>query len=315
MPEVSIIVPVYNIEAYIADCLDSLLAQSFKDFEALLIDDGSTDSSGRICDEYAAKDGRFIVYHKTNGGLGSARNYGLERAQGEWIAHVDGDDWVEPDMLETLLRTAEEKGAEIAFGDFQMVFNDRKVPYRLPKWEGNKAECLGRYIAYPWTCVWGSIAKRSIYTRFELRSPEDITYCEDFHLIIRLCRFAKKVAHTDRVLYNYRQRESSIMRGLSRKTMEDEQKTYLYMIGFFQSLGEYKLYKKPLNWRLLKSGQDLLLSPDTHKDFLALCPDIKKDIWDCPLVGSKIKLMAWLLTHNLRPLLVIINKLRKWAQR
>lgn len=102
-PTVSVIVPVYKAEKYLRKCLDSLLAQTFKDFELLLIDDGSPDKSGAICDEYARRDTRIHVFHKKNGGVSSARNMGLDHAQGEWIAFVDADDWVEDNYLQVFM--------------------------------------------------------------------------------------------------------------------------------------------------------------------------------------------------------------------
>lgn len=102
MPKISVIVPVYNTEQYLHRCIDSILAQTFTDFELLLIDDGSKDSSGRICDEYALKDSRIRVFHKKNGGVSSARNLGLDNAKGEWISFVDSDDWVENKYIEEL---------------------------------------------------------------------------------------------------------------------------------------------------------------------------------------------------------------------
>lgn len=102
-PSVSIIVPVYNAEKYLSRCVDSILAQTYSDFELLLIDDGSTDNSGTICDEYAEADNRVSVYHKMNGGVGSARNCGLDNAKGEWISFVDADDLIMPNFLEDAL--------------------------------------------------------------------------------------------------------------------------------------------------------------------------------------------------------------------
>ena len=96
---ISVIVPVYNVENYIHHCVDSILSQSFSDFELLLIDDGSNDKSGLICDEYARKDSRIKVYHKENGGVSSARNLGIEKANGEWICFIDADDYVRQDFF------------------------------------------------------------------------------------------------------------------------------------------------------------------------------------------------------------------------
>ena len=95
MPKVSVIVPVYKVEKYIGKCIESILSQTFKDFELILVDDGSPDSSGAICDQYAQKDSRIQVIHKTNGGVSSARNLGLDKARGQWITFVDADDYVD----------------------------------------------------------------------------------------------------------------------------------------------------------------------------------------------------------------------------
>ena len=105
MPQISIIVPVYNTEKYLHRCVDSILAQTYTDFELLLIDDGSTDSSGAICDEYAMKDSRVRVFHKENGGASSARNLGLDNAEGEWITFVDSDDWIDVGFYEDMVST------------------------------------------------------------------------------------------------------------------------------------------------------------------------------------------------------------------
>lgn len=103
MSKVSIIVPIYNVEKYLRECLDSIIAQTFTDWECLLIDDGSPDKCGEICDEYAAKDCRFKVFHKPNGGVSSARNLGLDKACGEWVTFVDADDMIAPDFLSALV--------------------------------------------------------------------------------------------------------------------------------------------------------------------------------------------------------------------
>ena len=105
-PKISIIVPVYKVEQYLRRCLDSIVAQTFTDWECILIDDGSPDNSGRICDEYAEKDKRFRVFHQENVGVSAARNKGLDEARGEWIGFVDSDDWIEKEMYEYLYNDA-----------------------------------------------------------------------------------------------------------------------------------------------------------------------------------------------------------------
>lgn len=108
-PKISIIVPVYNVEKYIRRCLDSIAGQTFTDWECICVDDGTPDASGKICDEYAQKDGRFVVIHKENGGVSSARNVGLDVAKGEYVTFCDSDDWVEKEMLEVFYNTALKK--------------------------------------------------------------------------------------------------------------------------------------------------------------------------------------------------------------
>ena len=122
-PSVSIIVPVYNTAKYLCRCLDSILQQSFNDFEVLLVDDGSTDNSGEICDEYAAKDSRIRVFHKENGGVASAREIGIENAVGLYSIHVDSDDWIEKRMLERMYEEAQISHWDVLIADF---YNDDK---------------------------------------------------------------------------------------------------------------------------------------------------------------------------------------------
>jgi len=121
-PKISIIVPVYNVERWLRRCIDSILAQTYTDFELLLIDDGSPDSSGKICDEYAAKDERIAVFHKENGGVSTARNLGLDNACGEYVSFVDSDDWVEPNYCQTLIENIGD--ADIMFFDEVWHFED-----------------------------------------------------------------------------------------------------------------------------------------------------------------------------------------------
>lgn len=125
MPDVSVIVPVYNIKTLLPRCVASLQAQTWQDFEVWLVDDGSTDGSGELCDEYAVKDARIHALHKENGGQGSARDLGLDHARGEYICYVDSDDEVLPDLLENALRTAREADADVVVYGYYKQFLDK----------------------------------------------------------------------------------------------------------------------------------------------------------------------------------------------
>ena len=308
---ISIIVPIYNIEKFLPCCIDSILAQTFTEWELILVDDGSKDTCGSICDEYATKDGRIRVIHKPNGGLTSARNAGLAMASGEWVMYLDGDDWIEPEMLELLLRKGEETGADIVMGDFLFAYPDRDVPYRLPDWDDCKTTSLNRYITSVWACVCGGIHRRSLYEEHQLQSPQGVTYCEDFHLIVRLCYFARKVVNVHRPFYHYRQQEGSVMHNLNKKTERDEQWVYQDIIRFFKEQGVYEDYRKTMCWRMLKATQELVLDKSDWKAFQEMVPEKKHYIWDCPYINRKLKMNMWCLTHHLSWVSLLMLNLRK----
>ena len=117
-PTVSIIVPVYNAEKFLNRCVDSILGQEYRDFELILVDDGSRDMSGSICDAYAKTDERVVVIHKENSGVSDTRNQGIERAKGTYLQFVDSDDWLTPDATKLMVRAAEEHGCDMVISDF-----------------------------------------------------------------------------------------------------------------------------------------------------------------------------------------------------
>ena len=124
---ISVIVPVYNVERYLRRCVDSILHQTYRNLEVLLVDDGSTDASGAICDEYAAQEERVTAVHQKNGGLSAARNTGLERAQGTYLCFVDSDDFLDSRMLETLCRDLQEQNADVAVVGFRMFEREEEL--------------------------------------------------------------------------------------------------------------------------------------------------------------------------------------------
>ena len=131
-PLLSVIVPIYNVEDYLNECIESIIKQTYKDLEIILVDDGSTDKSGIICDEYVKKDGRICVIHKTNKGLLEARLTGVEKAKGKYITFVDSDDWIVENMYEDLLRTLETSNAEIVICGIYRYWNESEIAYDIP---------------------------------------------------------------------------------------------------------------------------------------------------------------------------------------
>lgn len=211
--KISIIIPVYNTSQFLELCVESVLEQTFPDFEAVLVDDGSTDGSGRLCDELAGKDARIVVLHKDNGGLSSARNAGLDAARGEYVTFLDSDDMVSPDYLEDLFRVIEQNGAQIAMCGFQRFEKD--VPQE-PKSDAPFELITGRQAAMRQYCADGVIyvvACAKLYPRryFQnVRFPVGRIH-EDEAVTYRLLYRANTVAVLDERLYYYRKVTGSIM--------------------------------------------------------------------------------------------------------
>ncbi len=217
-PLVSVIVPVYNVKPYLRECYESLVGQTYRNIEVFLVDDGSTDGSGELCDELAAGDSRVTVLHKENGGLADARNYGLRRAQGDWISFVDSDDWVSPVFIEALLNAALSTGCQIAAVPFGKPFKDGETcvlvdslgPVAPPKaLRSADVQRLMLYQALDTGAPWRLYGKAPLG---EDPFPKGLYY-EDLASVYRIVHRVDTVALVDcRELYAYRMRGDSIIR-------------------------------------------------------------------------------------------------------
>jgi len=311
-PEISIVVPVYNISEWLPRCIESILFQSFSNFELILVDDGSKDESGQICDDYADKDSRIKVIHKANGGLASARNAGLHLARGNWIMHIDGDDWIEPNMLETLYKAVVDNDSDFAMCDFSFAYeNGVKIRFSTYPWSKQGNEGISEYLATPWTILASVLHRKSIYTENNISCPENISYCEDYHLISRLLLNAGKVTKVNIPLYNYWQRNNSIVHKMSQQTFEDELWAYEDIRKYITNLGYYINFKKTLSWRSLKVSQTWALDTKTFELFKEYNPDKKHYILNCPFLNRKMKIITWCLTHHLSFISAIIVNTRR----
>lgn len=215
MAQVSIIVPVYQVEKYLRQCIDSILAQTFTDFELILVDDGSKDQSGQICEEYARMDGRVQVIHKENGGLSDARNRGLDRVAGNYFMFVDSDDYIAPTMLECLYQNIVSAEADIAICNYLYFFeNDREKDFST----NLKSEVLpASEIFYNrknehnygiWTVAWNKLYRSESLRRVRFRFGK---YHEDEFWANDIYQMDIKVVTIPECLYYYRQRDNSIM--------------------------------------------------------------------------------------------------------
>lgn len=203
-PAISVIVPIYNMEKLMRKCLNSILAQTFQDYECLLIDDGSKDSSPAICDEYAAKDPRFKAYHKPNGGLSDARNYGIERAQGVYTIFFDPDDWVDADCLTDMYAKARETDADMVMCD--LYYNDpyrqsycKQEPTSLDHNDVLKDLIIGKVYGFTVT----KLLRRTLYQQYDLKYPVGMYGCEDQYAMCKLLKNDIKIAYLTKAYYHY----------------------------------------------------------------------------------------------------------------
>ena len=205
-PKVSVIVPVYKAEAYLHRCVDSLLAQTFLDVEILLIDDGSPDRSGEICDEYAKKDKRVRVFHKENGGVSSARQCGMDNARGEYTIHADPDDWVEPTMLEELYKKAKEDDADMVICDFYCEEKDKTIYMpQKPSSLNHETVLCEMFTRLLHGSSWNKLVRLSCYQQYQVKYPIELSYCEDLYVNACLLSHNIRVAYLPKVFYHYDQ--------------------------------------------------------------------------------------------------------------
>lgn len=207
-PKVSVIVPVYNAERGIARCIESILGQSLTNLELILVDDGSRDRSGAICDEYALKDSRVSVIHKPNEGVAATRMAGINAARGEYSIQVDADDWVDPAMLEELYVKAREEEADMVICDFYYDYQGRKpIKRRVQRPECLDAESvLGELLQYRRISpsLANKLIRHSCYRMYQVQIPTDISHGEDFYVSLSLLRHKElRVAYLPAAYYHY----------------------------------------------------------------------------------------------------------------
>lgn len=245
---VSIIVPIYNVEQYLSVCLDSLLHQTLKQIEVLLINDGTKDSSDVIAKEYAIKyPNLFHYFEKKNGGLSDARNFALPYAKGEYIAFVDSDDYVAPEMYEKLYKKAKLSDANVVECEFMYVYGRKNISVHFPQYDDIKS-CLIN--AYP--NAWNKIYKREWILSLGVVFPKGLWH-EDIEFFFKIMPFVGHVPITiHEPLYYYRQRDESIMNRPDRRIL-DLHKIYANIYKFYLEKNLFIEYKDVIEYKYLRT--------------------------------------------------------------
>lgn len=242
MPKVSVIVPIYNVEKYIKKCMDSLVNQTLQEIQIIFVNDGSTDESGNIAKEYASKYPNKIIYlEKENGGLSDARNFGMRYAEGEYIAFLDSDDYVENTMYEEMYNKALQENSDYVECDFLWEYPDKTKKDKRNSYN-NKKEMLTnvRVVA------WNKLIKREILEKNNISFPKGLRY-EDIEFTYKLIPYLNKVSYVDKEFVHYVQRNNSIANVQNERTAEVFT-IFDNIIKYYQEKGFYEEYKEELEY-------------------------------------------------------------------
>lgn len=303
-PKISIIIPVYNSEAFLSRCIESVLQQTFTNFELLLIDDGSSDNSGKICDRYALEDKRIRVFHKKNEGISITRNYGLKLAQGEYIGWVDSDDWIQIEMYEEMYNEIQKINADIVWCDFTFVYSDTQIYNSTINAYSNKNKLFQAYFSQKYTLLMNTLTKKAIYDQYKVQCIEGRNYSEDFYTTTKLLYYSKKYSHINKSFYFYNKLNSNSITTydpLCKKNIEDKINNTLDVLLILSSK-EKKQLEKFIYWRVLNYKRDIILNAKDKKDlhdYTRIAPQTKKYILSNPSnQGHAMKLLEYCIAYK-----------------
>ena len=278
---ISVIVPVYNVELYIENCVNSILEQSYHNFEILLIDDGSIDKSGDICETLAIKDNRIKVFHKRNGGLSDARNYGINYAKGEYVCFIDSDDYVDKNYLKKLYEAIQKEKANVSLCSFTVVDENKKELHseiiRTPKKKITGKELLSEVLTsygYQYVVAWNKLYKLELFS--DLKFEKGKVYEDEFINFV-LFYDCSQVAIVHDSLYYYMQRQGSIVQSsMSIEKLSTQIELHHKRLKFYYENNDIELYTKAkqqyCNWIISSMTKYSELFPrelviDLQKDF------------------------------------------------
>ena len=250
--KVSIIVPVYNAEKTIGRCVDSILNQDFPEFELLLIDDGSKDESGKICDTYAAKDKRVRVIHKENSGVSATRNLALGEAKGEYLQFLDADDWITPNATRLMLESMEQNQCDMVISDFYRVIGERLAHKGSIDEDGvlTTEEFANLMMENPadfyYGVLWNKLYRKDIIEKYQLRMNPKISWCEDFMFNLEYIRHCEKIYALQVPIYYYVKTKGSLVsQSMSlKKTIKMKRMVFEYYTDFYKEVLSEEEYEK-----------------------------------------------------------------------
>lgn len=268
-PTVSIIIPIYNAELYLSQCLSSVQEQTCWDFEVLMVDDGSRDGSGEICRSFAEQDSRFLLLQKANSGVSATRNLALERARGKYLQFLDSDDWLPPNATQSLLHGAESSGCDLCVGHFYRVAGERmaqrghirqeRILTRL-EYAEEMMKAPGNYY---YGVLWNKLYRRALVDSAHLRFDPQVKWGEDFLFNLQYLEQARLISAIPIPVYYYRKREDSLVNAdiSLRRTVEMKKETFHAYKELYQKLDLYEEQKGRVYSYFLSAAVDGAVGP------------------------------------------------------
>ena len=300
---ISIIVPIYNVEKYLEECIESLILQDYENTEIILVDDGSQDKSSTICDEYSKKHSNIKTYHKENGGLSDARNYGIKKSNGQYICFVDSDDFVKPDYISSMYNNLKKHNVQISACGYSHYYSDKKIVNRNfqnieRKYDKDDAQIYLNLIGYFNVAAWNKLYNKNLFDDIEFPKGKK---SEDMFIMYKLIEKSGNIYYSSEEKYLYRQREGSITKNNTINTdcIEASKQVYTYFknknrkkvlpyaaqLIAFSTIGVY-------NAILCRNGNKTEM-----KELRKTVIEIKKDLTYNKLSKSR-KIQLYIFLHN-----------------
>lgn len=313
----SVIVPIYNVEKHLRKCLDSILLQTFQDFEIIAVNDGSTDNSKQILEEYVQEHTNIVAIHKVNGGLGDARNCGVKAAKGEYLFFVDSDDYIHPTMLENMIQKAEKEQLDLVVCD--TILQSEHASTRLKSNLNYTTDTVKSYIiTHPMACI--RMVKRQIMNQVSFHKN---IYYEDLHLMPLLALYTKRIGFVEEGLYYYVQHMGSIMnQKVFHKKLLDIFEVVNHVKEAYMKANQFECYHDEIEYlyivHLLRSATLRFLDYKNTKQYVKQILEVMKQEFPhwkknpyLKKSSKKFQLICFLAAHRQYSLLKIIKKMQR----
>lgn len=307
MPKVSVLIPIFNAAGFLNGTIESVLSQSYTDFELLLINDGSTDASKSICELFGKKDNRVKLFNKVNGGVSSARNIGIERAKGTYIIHVDADDILMPDALENLINKALESRADIVIGDFIIRNGSNDTLMTNPLINSSQDFLKKIILSTVHSGLWNKLIKRECYN--DLYFDETINYMEDKMILTEMLLNNPTIANLNLPVYIYIQHQSSITNKVSTKSLLSMENVILKIESLLMGNPEYKdgIISLKLKHKIMLLNNSKDRSQVTNK-----FREVNDLVFKTNFIAFHYKILLWLEFYNFTIAPKLFKRLKKW---